>query len=398
MNNFKKKIIVSAISALAITAPTSSFASSFGSAIDDGTLDVNFRYRAESVDQDNALNNALANTLKSRITIKTGSVAGLSLLVEGDNTLHITDGFFDKDGTNTDSESIVLDQETTQLNQAYLQYASHDSVIKAGNQRINLDNQRHVGGVGFRQDEATFDAISVTNKSIDNTAIFAAFANNRNSITNTNTEESIALLNIKYSISPELAITGYYYDISDLDKKDSGKDLSTLGLRATGTVGASIKFEAEIATQEKATNSADTSTLYYNLSAGKKLGSVMAKVGYEVFGSDSGAASFGTPLGTNHKFMGWTDSYLQADGNGLQDISINAVTKISGVKLVLQAHKFDAVEGSSDLGSEIGFVIAKKFKNYGANLKVSQFMSSDDSVALGKVDATKLWLTGTAKF
>jgi hypothetical protein len=128
------------------------------------------------------------------------------------------------------------------------------------------------------------------------------------------------------------------------------------------------------------------------------LGSVMAKVGYEVFGSDSGAASFGTPLGTNHKFMGWTDSYLQADGNGLQDISINAVTKISGVKLVLQAHKFDAVEGSSDLGSEIGFVIAKKFKNYGANLKVSQFMSSDDSVALGKVDATKLWLTGTAKF
>ncbi len=399
MINIKKNIIVSAISALAITAPASSIASSLEGVIKDGTLDISFRYRAESVEQNNALDNALANTLKSRLTIKTGSIAGLSLLVEGDHTLHLTDEFWDKEGANTESKSIVLDQETTQLNQVYLQYTGYKSVIKAGNQRINLDNQRHIGGVGFRQDEATFDAISINNKSIDNTIIFAAISNNRNSITNGNTEESIALLNAKYFLSPELSVTGYYYHISDLGTKNSGTDLSTTGLRATGVVGADIKFEAEIATQNKTSDTADTNVNYYNLSASKKLGAVITKVGYEIFGSDNGTSSFSTPLGTNHKFMGWTDSYLQAkDGNGLQDLNINAASTINGVKLILQGHKFDAVEGGADLGYEVGFVLAKKIKNYGVNFKVSQFTSSEESLALGLVDTTKIWLTGTAKF
>lgn len=395
MKNFKRSVIASTISTLALSMTMTTQAQSFDELIKESNLDINFRYRAESVDVDNGTtDSALANTLKSRLTFKSAEIAGLSLLVEGDSTLHITDEFYDKDGDNTDNKDTVLDQETTQLNQAYLQYNGFGSTIKAGNQRINLDNQRHVGGVGFRQDEATFDAVSITNKSIDNTTIFLAAANNRNTITNDNTEEDIKLLNVKYAVNKEISVSGYFYDIKDANGFDD-LDFATLGVRVAGSVGE-ILLEAELASQDKTTDASDTTSLYYNISVGQKFSGVTAKLGYEVFGSDDGEAAFATPLGTNHKFFGWTDKFIGGGGNnGIQDLNFSAVTKVSGVKLVAQLHKFDAVEGSDDLGSEMGFLVAKKFGDFGASLKVAQYFSTEET---GDVDITKLWLTGTAKF
>jgi len=380
----KKTILSSAITALALTTTMGVQAEGFEQAIKDTTADFNFRLRAESVDIDNGKKSTLATTLKSRATLKTGTVSGFSAVLEADNVLHITDTFNDEPADKGTSDyNFVYDQETTQLNQAYLQYNGFDSVIKAGNQRINLDNQRHVGGVAFRQDEATFDAISVTNKSVENTTIFVALANNVNTISDDDTESDVLLLNAKYQISPDLAATGYYYDL-----ENSG---STMGVRAVGKAGG-VGFEAEVATQDQDAN--DASPLYIHLAANKKIADVKLTAGLEILGSDDGTTAFSTPLGTNHKFLGWSDKYLNgSDNNGIQDLYASAVTKVSGVKLVGQLHKFDAAEGSVDLGSEIGFVAAKKIENYGVSVKLAQFLAGDT----GK-DITKVWLTGTAKF
>ena len=384
MKTLNKSILATAISTLALSSALSVQAESFDSLLKDSSVDFNFRYRVESADAEGGAETALANTLKSRATFQSGSAYGFSVLVEGDNVLNVTEDFNSTENGNTSYEKIV-DPETTQLNQAYMQYTGFDSTIKAGNQRIVLDNQRHVGGVAFRQDEATFDALSITNKSIDGTTIFAAFANNRNSITNTNTEEDIALLNVKYALTSDISASAFYYGI----ETPTGDKLDTFGIRSMGAIDG-ISFEAELASQDNETNS----TLYYHFNAGTKLGSVKATLGYEAFGSDNGEAAFATPLGTNHKFFGWSDTYLGGAGaNGIQDIYASAVTKISGVKLVGQLHKFDAVEGNADLGTELGFVAATNFSNYGASLKLAQLMDSDT-----KGDVTKIWLTGTAKF
>jgi len=347
-------------------------------------INANFRYRLESVDKDNNLKSALANTLKSRLTIASGSVYGFSALIEGDNTLHITDDFNSTDNNNTQYQ-VVADPETTQFNQAYIEYNGYKSNIKLGNQRILLDNQRHVGGVGFRQDEATFDAVSVTSEAIDNTKAYIAVANNRNTITNTNTNEDIILINVQYQIQPSLKASAFYYAI----ESETGSTLDTLGFRALGSTGK-LSYEGEVATQDDGANS----PIYYHLNASYLISNIKATLGLETLGSDSGQASFKTPLGTNHKFFGWSDTYLGApDGNGLQDIYISAVTNISGVKLVGQLHSFSSVETSTDLGTELGFLAAKQFKQYGLSLKLAQFNAGDVGV-----DATKVWLTGTAKF
>jgi hypothetical protein len=383
MTIIKKSLLATAISALALSSAVTVQAEGFDSVIKDSTLDFNFRLRVESVDKGTA-DDALATTLKSRATFQSGEIAGFSVLVEGDNVTHIIDDFNSTDNGKT-QYNVVPDPETTQFNQAYVQYKTADTTVKLGNQRIVLDNQRHVGGVAWRQDEATFDAISVTSKAIAKTTIFAALANNRNTIFDTNTEEDITLLNVKYAVNEELAITGFYYGI----ETGAGAERDTFGVRAVGSVSG-FGYEAEVATQD----TDDNSTLYYHLAGSTKLASVKATLGYEAFGSDDGAAAFATPLGTNHKFFGWSDTYLGGAGpNGIQDIYASAVTKVADVKLVGQFHKFDSVEGSTDLGTELGFVAAKKFNNFGLALKLAQFNAGDVGV-----DATKIWLTGSAKF
>ena len=386
----KKTLLAVAISSLALSSGVSVQAQSLNDLVKDSSIDLNFRYRVESADVDDGTkDSALANTLKSRITFNSAEVGGVSLFVQGDSVLHVTEDFNSTENNETDYDT-VKDPETTQINQAYVQYKGFDTTVKVGNQAINLDNQRHVGSVAFRQDEATFDAVVVVNQSIENLTVIAGFSDNVNTITNDNAEIDISILNVKYVASPELAATTFFYGAEDTD----GETLDTVGFRAVGDV-AGIKYEAEVASQDN--SATDTTALYYNFSAAKKVASVTTKLGYEVFGSDDGEASFATPLGTNHKFLGWSDTYLNAPGtDGIQDINLSAVAKVSGIKLVAQYHKFDTVEGSDDLGSEIGLMAAKKFGDYGASIKLAQFSEGDAGVS--KVDATKLWVTGTAKF
>ena len=72
---------------------------------------------------------------------------------------------------------------------------------------------------------------------------------------------------------------------------------------------------------------------------------------------------------------------------------------VSGIKVVGQFHNFSTAENGDALGNEIGLMINKKFKNYGANLKVAQYLASDYAENnLSKADTTKIWFTASAKF
>ena len=68
--------------------------------------------------------------------------------------------------------------------------------------------------------------------------------------------------------------------------------------------------------------------------------------------------------------------------------------KAAGLKLVLAYHDFASDVNNIDYGSEIDFLIAKKFgKNYGLSLKYADYSADDFSV-----DTEKVWITATASF
>jgi len=119
------------------------------------------RYRFEHVDPDNALRNAQAQTLRTRIGYRTARVAGWSGLVEVDNVSHLGPERFNSTRNGQTAYAVVADPDGTAFNQALVRYDREKAAVILGRQRINLDNQRFIGGVGWRQNEQTFDAASV---------------------------------------------------------------------------------------------------------------------------------------------------------------------------------------------------------------------------------------------
>lgn len=373
-----KLLLAAAITAIA--NPSVYAAESIAEAFQNGSTSVSFRLRFEDVEVGSVSNDAL--TLKSRLTYKTDTYKGVSALFEVDDTTVLGD----------DDYSGIADSEYTDVNQAYLAYSAADTTVKFGRQRILLDNQRFVGGVGFRQNEQTYDAVTLTNKSLPDTTLFYGYVSEVNNIFASDIKHKTHLVNAKYSGLPIGSVTGYYYQIQPDAATDS---IDTFGIRLVGSKpagDATILYTAEYASQEKGAGDPG----YYLIEGGVKAAGVTAKLGYEVLESDNGV-SFDTPLATKHKFHGWTDKFLSPVAgypDGIEDLYVSVGTKVAGVKLLAVYHDFEAESSSTDLGSEFGLVVAKKFgKNYGLSLKYADYEAGDTGA-----DTDKLWLTATAKF
>lgn len=402
--------LVLAGSSIAVNAAdTSSENKSFSDAIKNGTADLSFRLRYEDVDIDNlAGDKAHALTLKTRLNYKTGLYQGFGAFMEMDNVSELDGNGYPtskglKNTGNFPGKTIIADPEGTEINQAYLSYTMGNTISKYGRQRIILDNQRFVGGVGFRQNEQTYDAFSITHKFECDTKIFYAHINNVNRIFGENdpfvsdTDSSSDLLNINYSGWSAGSLVFYTYLLDEI-KSDTQYD--TYGLRFSGKKD-SFGYQLEYAIQDKELANGTEFDADYLLAEGSiKLDSATLALGFENLQSDNGNYGFATPLATAHKFQGWADQFLGTPNQGIRDIYISATTTLGGVKLLAVYHDFtsdtDNLSGDDDLGSELGLVASKKFGDYGLSLKYANYSDGDSS--FNKADAEKLWLTVSAAF
>lgn len=402
------KILVLAIGTAVSLSTIPSYAEdNLTDAIKNGEAHLNFRLRYESVDQSKPADiDGDALTLRSRLNYKTSDFHGFTAFLEMDNVSAVDNGSYNSTTNGETSKAVVVDPKGSEVNQAWLQYVNWDTTAKFGRQRINLDNQRFIGGVGFRQNEQTFNAFSINNQSLPDTTFFYANINEVKRIFGEDSnkgsqDNSTHLLNGKYSGLSLGAITAYAYLI---DNKDAARfSTDTYGIRFAGETGDELKFNyaLEYAHQQDS----DNNTLNYRadymlgeLSIGFSASTI--KLGYEVLGSDDGAASFITPLATLHKFQGWTDQFLTTPDEGIQDLYVSAGSTVAGIKLLAVYHHFTADEKNAftdnDLGSEFGVEVAKNFGDYGLSFKYATYNAGDNT--FGKSDTNKLWLTASAKF
>ena len=402
--------LVLAGSSIAVNATeTNSENKSFSDAIKNGTANLSFRLRYEDVDIDNlAGDEANALTLKTRLNYKTGMYEGFSAFLEMDNVSELDGNGYPtskglKNTGNFPGKTIIADPVGTEINQAYLSYTKGKTTTKYGRQRIILDNQRFVGGVGFRQNEQTYDAFSITHNCECNTKVFYAHINNVNRIFGENdpfvsdTDSRSDLLNINYSGWDAGSLVFYSYL---LDEKTSDTQYDTYGLRFSGN-NEGLGYQLEYATQEKElSNGTEFDADYLLAEASLKVDAVKFALGFENSQSDNGNFGFATPLATAHKFQGWADQFLGTPNEGIKDIYFSAGGKLGGVKLLAVYHDFtsdtDNLSGDDDLGSEFGFVASKKFGDYGLSLKYANYSDGDSS--FNKADTEKLWLTVNAAF
>ena len=374
--------------------------SSLITALNNGELDLSFRYRYENIDQQGIPNQAHASTLRSRFRYTSGAYHRFKLGLEVDN-VSLLGGDNHNDFTNgVTGHPVVADPQGTDLNQAWVSYTGFkDTSAKYGRQRINLDNQRFIGGVAWRQNEQTYDGLTLINNTVEDLTVVYAYINNVNLIFGpddggkpADLDAKSHMLNGSYKGLPIGALSAYSYW---LDFKDSpAASTRTAGLRLTGSHrlnGLTYNYSADYAQQsDYAENGTDFDADYVSVQAGVASSTVNGKIGFESLEGNSTFAGqfFRTPLATLHRFNGWADQFLNTPAAGLEDRYIQAGGKIHGIGLTAVYHQFDAQDGSADYGSEFDLSAVKKVCDHTqVLLKYANYNASD----FGS-DIQKIWL------
>ena len=390
---------LSGMMAMAILPHAAEAAETIGEALAGGKASLDIRYRYENVAQDNVLKDANASTVRSRLGYATGSYHDVMAYLEFENITAVGAEDYNSGVNGKTAYSVVADPEGSEVNQAYLSWGGiPGTTVKYGRQRITLDNQRFIGNVGWRQNEQTYDALSVVNKSLPDTIVTYAHLSNVDRITGGNAEMSSNLLNAGYSGWAAGMLSAYAYML-DYDKTAS-LSTQTYGLRFTGGTkigdGGKVLYTVELAQQgDYGKNPANFDLNYTLAELGGMWGGVTAKLGYEVLEGD-GTNSVQTPLATLHAFNGWADQFLTTPAVGLEDSYLSVGGAVMGVKLVAVYHDFKANKGGGDYGTEWDAQAAKKIgKLYSVVAKYAGYSASG---APGKVDTDKLWLMGQVAF
>lgn len=371
-----------------------------------GKARAEFRYRFENVEQEPFAEDAYASTLRSRIGFDSGSWNGFAATLEFDNVTVLGDD--DKYNSTTNgvtNRPTILDPEYTEVNQAYLQYKQGSFTGILGRQRIVLDNHRFIGNVGWRQNEQTYDAVTLKTTALAKTALQYSYIQNVNRVSGpdegsqpANYHGGVHALNGKVELGALGALTGFGY-LLDLDNARALSS-STYGVHWAGAYKVSdatkLNWIASYATQsDYADNPNDYDADYYLLEGGATFGAYGLKAGYEVLGGDTVPGhAFQTPLATLHAFQGWADKFLTTPAGGVEDLYLGGSATFGKLTLNLVWHDYKAEATDLDYGSEWNASAGWKFgKNYELLAKYADYGADDFAT-----DTTKAWLQFSASF
>jgi len=394
-------LVVAALLAGATSAAQEPEPNTLEQAVVSGDPGMLLRYRYEFVDQESFEENAHASTLLLRLNYKTEEFRSFSGFVEFDQVLEVgLDDFNSAAGTSSPGRSrypVVADPNGSDLNQLYLQFDTDTWLVRAGRQRIVLDDRRFIGGVVWRQNEQTYDGISITGRGFKNTTLFYSHIRNVNRIFGSgvpagDNEQDSHFLNVNKAVNDDWSVTGYAYLIDNSDVPEFSTD--TFGLRVEGSAGP-FSLLGEVATQSDAANNpARFDADYLRLRAMWSNDDLSAGIGWESLGSDNNQG-FRTPLATLYAFNGWADQFLATPATGLEDLSVHLGYQAGSWDLAAILHNFSAAKGGSDYAQEFDLSASRPLGDrYTLLLRAAVF----EADAPAFVDTVKGWLMLTARF
>ncbi len=310
----------------------------------------------------------------------------------------------------------IVDPGYTDINQLFVDWSGiKNTKFRLGRQIVNLDNVRFIGDIAFRQNTQVFDGVSVINKSIPDTEIFAAHFSKVRQVNTKLRDGNIDLLNVKYRFSPTESLTGYGYlvDVENLSQNNGNPDAigtaaqggnglgasndlvktastdassKTFGLRLDGvhpfTPNWRGLYTAEYAKQNDYRGGSDLiDAHYFKVGGGAAYDAWSLRLDYEKLSSNDGKYAFQTPLGTNHLFQGWSDQFLATPRQGMEDVFITTAGAIDKFKLHAEYHVFKSDEKFQSLNGKLG-------DKYGTEFDASVMYPFSDAL-WGKVEYAK---------
>jgi hypothetical protein len=368
---------------------------------------LDLRLRSENVDQEPVVHDAQAFTLRVRAGIETGKAWNTSLLIEGEGLVPLKNEYRpDPAVAFMTNYPVVADAEAYEFNRFQFTNTSlPGTTITLGRQRILLDDQRFIGNSGWRQNEQTFDALRVVNKSVANLTLDATYLDRVNRVNGPDSPQGVykgdsALLNASYQTKAG-KITGFG-DLLDFENLAGGPaavrdSTSTYGLRFAGDRPAGklkIGYLGSYAQQsDYADNPLDFDLAYWTLEGNVTFRQFGVALGQETL-EGNGVKGFTTPLASLHKFQGWADKFTGTPPNGIEDKYVNlsatfkGVTRLDTLGFVVSFHDYAAEHVSADYGHEWDVSIAAKYQRANLLLKYANYAQGVPGVAR---DTDKLW-------
>jgi len=394
--------VLSLAAGFLLTAVAPAAADGLGTFLTDGSLLLNARYRYEGVHQKGFARDAEAHTFRFRAGYQTAKVANFQALIEIEATGSLSSSFNDTVNGHT-AYPVVPDPNNFELNRLQILYTGLPATaVTLGRQEINLDDQRFVGAVAFRQNEQTFDAVRIDNSTVPGLTLTYIYVNRVNRVFGERSTQGhfggdMHLMNAAYDLKPLGKLTGYAYLLAldsapALSTQTYGASLS--GQQAFGD-DMSFTYRAEAATQHPyASNPAHFGLTYLRGELGLASGIWSAQGGVEYL-EGNGTSGFSTPLATLHKFQGFADVFLTTPRSGITDLYGKAdiakkglaLGPITGASLTGWYHDFQNPHGGS-LGSEFDIGAAV---DLGPHVSTSLTYASYSGVP-GYASRDKIWL------
>jgi hypothetical protein len=384
---------------------------------------IDFRLRYENVEQlaTPALRSANATTLRARVGFETGKAWNTALLAELEAVAPLRPDYRADPSVPVikANYAVVADPEDQEINRLQLTNTTlTDTTITLGRQRINLDDQRFMGNVGWRQNEQTYDALRVANRHIKNLVVDLGYFVHVNRIYGPDSPQSPYggdnyFGNVAYQTTVG-KLTGFAYLLSFKPITTIAAGLnparvstSTYGVRFVGEKPLGkikLGYVASYAKQsERGRNpfkidnhyqllELNTTWRQFTLGLGDEILS-----GYLVPGTTT-TIGFSTPLATLHKFQGWVDKFLTTPGNGIDDryASITWLKKGLGpldtLTAVVAYHSYRAERITGDYGDELNLSLAGKYQRFTGTIKYGDYNAAASTPIAVARDTKKFWL------
>ncbi|MBB4859991.1 hypothetical protein HNO88_003329 [Novosphingobium chloroacetimidivorans] len=368
---------------------------------------VEGRLRYEHVDQDSLNLDADAVTMRLRAGAELRS-GNFSVLAEGEGTLALDDNYnafpfaVPRSSQRRPGYSVVPDPQNVELNRLQLAYRNNGNALTLGRQRINHDDQRWVGSVGWRQNEQTFDAVRGEGK-LGPVVLDATYAWSQRTIFGEDAgprqayDGNLFLLNGGVKAGP-VQVKAFAYLLDFDDPLQLVNSTQTFGLRAQTVLPVTPKVKIDLLGSYARQSDWKSSPRDYAANYGYAEGGVTVSGlrlggGWEMLGSNRNV-SVQTPLATLHKFNGWADVFLTNPAQGLQDAwgsvgySFSQVKAVQGLNTQVIYHQFDSDKGGIEFGTEWDAQVAFKVGRYGFLAKYANYQAANARTA----DKEILWL------
>jgi hypothetical protein len=378
-------------------------AKSAADALAGGRANLSFRLRYEGADDAGLARQATAATLRSRVTWQSAACRGFRALVEIDDVRAPVEDYNSTANGRT-SWPTVADPTGTDLNRAVLEWQSGTTQIAAGRQRINLDNQRFIGGSGWRQNEQTFDGVTARARIAKRLDLTYGYLYQINRVygpdNGTQAAEwhgQVHLFRAHFDAKTAGQVTAFSY-LMDFHNA-AAQSTTTTGLLWTGSpsLGGSWSLPLSLSYARQTDHGAAAtpySAHYLQAEIAISRAAWTLKAGREILSGDPTVVGrrFQTPLASLHAYQGWADKFLITPPRGIDDTYIGISGKVRKVALQASWHDFSADAIHQRYGREWDVLASVPFGGrYEAMLKFADYRAATFSM-----DTRKAWFMFSA--